>query len=88
MNEGNIRIREWSEFKRLITEKKPGSIVFMLEQNTLSPKREFTTLRMIVLHDKRCYIFIDFPKGESMGQTGIPLRIDKNGILNLEEDEI
>ena len=41
-----------------------------------------------MLHDKRYYIFLDFPKGESLRETGIPLHKDKNGILNLDEDEV
>ena len=88
INEGHVRIRDWEEFKRLVGEKKPSSIVFILEQNGLSPNRELTTLRVIMLHDKRYYIFLDFPKGETLKQTGIPLHKDKKGIYNLDEDEV
>ena len=88
MNEGHIRIRNWEEFKRLVREKKPSSIVFILEQNGLSPNRELTTLRVIMLHDKRYYIFLDFPKGDALRETKIPLHKDKNGISNLDEDEV
>jgi hypothetical protein len=62
--------------------------VFILEQNGFSPNKELTTLRIIMLHDKRYYIFLDFPKGEALRETGIPLHKDKNGILNLDEDEV
>ena len=41
-----------------------------------------------MLHDQRYYIFLDFPKGESLRETGIPLHRDKNGIPNLDEDEV
>jgi hypothetical protein len=41
-----------------------------------------------MLHDKRYYIFLDFPKGEILRETGIPLRKDKKGNLNLDEDEV
>ena len=85
---GHIRIRSWEQFKRLVIEKKPGSIVFILEQNGFSPNKELTTLRIIMLHDKRYYIFLDFPKGEALRETGIPLHKDKKGILNLDEDEV
>jgi hypothetical protein len=88
MNEGHIRTRNWEEFKDLIKEKKPQSIVFILEQNGFSPNKELTHLRLIMLHDKRYYIFLDFPKGEALRETGIPLHKDKNGILQLEEDEV
>jgi len=88
MNDGHIRIRNWEEYKQLVREKKPSSIVFILEQNGLSPNRELTTLRVIMLHDKRYYIFLDFPKGDALRETKIPLHKDKNGINNLDEDEV
>jgi len=88
MDEGNVRVRSWEEFKRLVIEKKPVSIVFVLEQNGFSPNKELTTLRLIMLSDQRYYIFLDFPKGEALRETGIPLHRDKNGILNLDEDEV
>jgi hypothetical protein len=88
MTEDNIRVRKWEEFKRIVSEKKPDSIVFILEQNGFSPNKELTTLKIIMLHDKRYYIFLDFPKGETLRETKIPLHNDKNGILNLDEDEV
>jgi hypothetical protein len=88
MSEGHIRLRSWDEFKRLVHEKKPGSIVYVLEQSGTSPHRELSTLRVIMLYDKRYYIFLDFPKGEALRETGIPLHRDKHGILNLDEDEV
>ena len=88
MNEGHVRTRSWEEFKSLVKEKKPKSIVFILEQNGFSPNKELTTLRLIMLHDQRYYIFLDFPKGETLRETKIPLHRDKNGILNLDEDEV
>src|SRR4030066_2063670 len=87
MSDGHIRIRDWEEFKRLVTEKKPKSIVFILEQNALSPNKELTTLRIILMHDKRYYIFLDFPKDHLLRATKIPLRKDKNGLWNLDEQE-
>ncbi len=88
MGEGHVRVRSWEEFKRLVSEKKPSSIVFILEQNGFSPNKELTTLRLIMLSDQRYYIFFDFPKGEVLRETGIPLRRDKNGIPNLDEEEV
>jgi len=88
MNDGNVRVRSWEEFKRLVNEKKPSSIVYVLEQNGFSPNKELSTLRVIMLHDKRYYIFLDFPKGETLRETGIPLHKDKKGILSLDEDEV
>ncbi len=88
MSEGHIRIRDWEGYKRLVNEKKPQSITFILEQNGLSPNKELSSLRIIMLHDKRYYMFFDFPKGGVLRETGIPLHADKNGILNLDEDEV
>ena len=88
MDEGHVRVRNWEEFKRLVSEKKPGSIVFILEQSGFSPKKELTSLKLIMLHDRRYYIFIDSPKGDALRQLGIPFHKDKNGIPNLDEDEV
>ena len=87
-NEGQARVRSWQEFKRLVAEKKPVSIVFILEQNGFSAEKELTILRVIMLHDKRYYIFIDSPKGEALRETGIPLHRDKKGTRFLDEDEV
>jgi uncharacterized protein YjbK len=83
-----VRIKNWEEFRQLVSEKKPSSLVYILEQNGFSPNKELTTLRIIMLHDKRYYIFLDFPKGEALRETKIPLHKDKNGIQNLDEDEV
>ena len=88
MSDGNIRVRSWQEFKRLVSEKKPKSLVYVIEQNALSPNKELTTLRIILMHEARYYIFFDFPKGQFMRETKIPLRKDKQGHWNLDEDEV
>ena len=88
MSDGNIRVRSWQEFKRLVSEKKPKSLVYVIEQNALSPNKELTTLRVILMDERRYYIFLDFPKGNSIRETGIPLRKGKNGLWNLDEDEV
>jgi hypothetical protein len=88
LTEGYAHIRSWKEYKALVNEKKPGSIVFILEQNGFSKNKELSTLKIIMLHDKRYFIFYDFPKGESLRETGISLYKDKNGIPNLDEAEV
>lgn len=88
MSDGHVRIRDWEEFKRLVSEKKPKSIVFILEQNALSPNKELTTLRIILMDDKRYYIFLDFSKDHLLRETKIPLHKDKNDLWNLDEDEV
>ena len=79
MKDGHVRIRDWEEYKRLVSEKKPQSITFILEQNGLSPNRELSTLRIIMLHDRRYFMFFDFPKDGILKETGIPLHKDKKG---------
>jgi hypothetical protein len=86
--EGHIRIRNWQEFKNIINQKKPLSIVFILEQNGFSPHKELSTLKLLMLHDRRYYIFYDFAKGDALRETGIPLHKDKNGVGNLDQDEV
>jgi hypothetical protein len=88
LSEGQVRVKTWDEFKRLVREKKPKSIVYVLEQNGFSPNKELSNLRVFMLHERCYYIFIDFPKGEKLRETGIPLHKDKKGILNLDEDEV
>ena len=81
---GHIRIRKWNEFKNLVIEKKPGSIVYVLEQNGFTQDKEITVLRLIMLCERAYYILIDFPKGDALRETGIPLRKDKKGTRFLE----
>lgn len=88
MDDGYVRVRDWEQYKLLVNEKKPSSIVFILEQNGFSPNKELTSLKIILLHDRRYFIFFDFPKGEALKETKIPFHRDKKGIPNLDEDEV
>ncbi len=88
MDEGNIRVKTWEEFKRLVSERRPKSVVFILEQNGLSPNKELSNLRLILPGDRRYYIYIDRPKGDFLRETGIPLHKDSKGVPNLDEDEV
>jgi hypothetical protein len=83
-----VRARTWEEFKRLVAEKKPKSIVYVLEQNGFSANREVTILKVIMLHEQRYYTFVDAPKAETLRETGIPLRADKNGARFLDDQEV
>jgi hypothetical protein len=53
VTDGHIHIRSWEEFKHTVTEKKPNSIVFILEQNGFSKNKELTTLKIIMLPKRR-----------------------------------
>ena len=78
---------KWAEFKRLVEELKPDSIVYNIEQTGISKTREFTSLRLII-PSKNYYVYVDFPKGEALRETGIPIHADKSGTRCIEDDDI
>ena len=57
-----VRVRKWTEFKSLVTELKPDSIVYSIDQNGVSRIKELTALRLILLARGGYYVYIDFPK--------------------------
>jgi hypothetical protein len=85
-----VRVRKWTEFKRLVMELKPDSIVYSIDQNAMSKTKELTALRLILLAQGGYYVYIDFPKGNGnlMRETGIPIREDKNGNRCLEDEDV
>jgi len=83
-----VRIKSWEEFKRVAVELKPDSIVYNIEQNGLSSTKELTSLRLIMPCIKAYYVFLDFPKGEELRETHIPLRKDKKGNRYIEEKDV
>lgn len=86
--EGVVKIRSWMEFKRLAETLKPNAIVYNVEQNGLSPNRELTNLRLILPSGAAYYVLLDFPKGEKLRETGIPIRKDSKGNRYIEEDVV
>lgn len=88
MSDKTTKVRSWEEFKRLIIEQKPNAIVYNIEQNGLSSERDLTVLRLIIPCQEKYYVFIDFPEGEQLRGTGIPIRVDKKGSRYLEEEEV
>ncbi|MEM3055555.1 MAG: hypothetical protein QXM52_07625 [Candidatus Bathyarchaeia archaeon] len=88
MGEGVIKIRSWEEFKRLAEELKPQAIVYNIEQDGLSPKRELTNLRLILPAGKAYHVFIDSARGNALKGTSIPFRRDANGNRYLEEEDV
>ncbi|MGC8939291.1 MAG: hypothetical protein ACP5IM_01910 [Candidatus Bathyarchaeia archaeon] len=88
MGEGVVKIRSWKEFKRLAEELKVNSIVYNIEQDGLSPNRELTNLRLILPSGRAYYVLIDFAKGETLKETGIPLRKDAKGNRYISEEDI
>jgi hypothetical protein len=82
-----IRVKTWTEFKRLVGELKPNSLVYIIEQNGLTQTRETTILRLILPADKGYYVYLDFPKGDALRETGIPIHDNKDN-RTLEDDDI
>lgn len=87
MSDRLVRVGKWAEFKRLVNELKPDSIVYNIEQTGISKEREFTSLRLII-PSKNYYVYIDFPRGDILRETGIPIHKDKSGIRCIEDDDI
>jgi hypothetical protein len=86
--EGVVKIRSWAEFKHLAESLKPKAIVYNIEQDGLSPKRELTNLRLILPSGPAYYVFVDFPRGERLRETGIPIRRDEKGNRYIEEEDV
>ena len=82
-----VRVSKWVEFKCLVKELKPDSIVYNIEQTGISKTREFTSLRLII-PSKNYYVYVDFPKGDALRETGIPIHNDKTGTRCIEDDDI
>jgi len=82
-----IRVKTWEEFKRLVHELKPNSIVYIIEQNGLTPTREMTVLRLLLPAKNAYYLYLDFPKGNALRETGIPI-LEVKGNRHLEDDDI
>jgi len=88
LSERLIRIRSWEEFKRLVVELKPNSLVYIIEQNGLTQTKETTILRLILPAQNAYYVYLDFPKENALRETGISIRVDKTGKRHLEDDDI
>jgi hypothetical protein len=84
-----VRVRKWTEFKRLVMELKPDSIVYSIDQNAMSKTKELTALRFILLAQGGYYVYLDFPRGKEnvMRETGIQIHKDK-GVRCLEDEDI
>lgn len=85
-----VRVRNWTEFRRLVKELKPESIVYSIDQNAMSKTKELTVLRLILLARGGYYVYLDFPRGKEnvMRETGIPIHADENGVHYLTEEDV
>jgi hypothetical protein len=81
-----FRVKTWEEFKRLVIEKKPKSIVYIIAQTI--PARDLTSLKLILPGEGAQYLFIDCAKGNKLRKTGIPIQTDKKGNRHIEDDDV
>jgi hypothetical protein len=86
-NERLNRVKTWQEFKRLVVELKPKSLVYIIETNGLTPTREMTVLRLLLQAKNAYYLYLDFPKGNALRETGVQTREDR-GNRHLEDNGI
>lgn len=83
-----VRLRKWKEFKQLAKELKPASIVYSIDQNGMSKTKELTCLRVILPAQNAYYVYVDFPKGNALRDTAIPIRENKYGRFIEDQDVI
>lgn len=83
-----IRVRNWIEFKKIANELKPKAIVYSIDQNGKTKNKELTCLRLIMPTQNKCYVYVDFPKGENLRETGISIYEKRNIPRYLEDRDI
>jgi len=83
-----VRLRKWKEFKQLAMKLKPASIVYSIDQDGMSKAKELTCLRVILPAQNAYYVYLDFPKGNTLRDTAIPIRENKYGLFLEDQDVI
>jgi hypothetical protein len=69
-------------------ELKPDAVVYSIDQNGMSATKELTCLRLILPARNGYYVYVDFPKGNVLRETGIQIHEDKKGTRYLEDQDI
>jgi hypothetical protein len=75
------------EFKHLVAELKPDSVVYIIEQNGLTQNREMTVLRLLLPAKNAYYVYLDFPKDNALRETAIAIH-SSGGNRHLDDDDI
>jgi hypothetical protein len=83
----NVHISTWEEFKNTVKQTNSNALIFVVEAYGFVKPKEFTALRVILSADKS-YIYLDFPKGDNLRQTGIAIRTCKDGTRYLDEEDV
>ena len=88
LSESVVRVKSWREFKLLVDEQKPESMAYIIEQSGFFPEKELVALRLIIPGVKVHYVFLDFPDGDVLRETGIPVCKNKQGYSLIEENDV
>jgi hypothetical protein len=86
LNDRVVRIKSWEDFKQLIIEHSPQSIVYNIEQSI--PARHLKGLRLILPVVGTQYVFLDFASGDCLKKTGISLQKDGMGNLYIKDEDV
>jgi len=82
----NVRVKTWEEFKRLVAENNPKSIVYIIAFGI--PANNLTSLKLLLPVEDTQYILTDSAKGNKLRKTGIPIHTDKKGNRFIEDDDV
>jgi len=81
-----VHVKEYEKFRKLAVELKPESILYTMQRAPLSTPR--IALRLIFISGDKQYIFLDFPAGNNLRQTKIPIRFNKHGEAYIDDEDI
>ncbi len=88
MNESSrmVHVKEYEKFRKLAVELKPESILHTMQRAPLSIPR--IALRLIFISKDKQYIFLDFPAGNNLRQTKIPIKFSKHGEAYIDDEDV
>jgi len=81
-----IRIRGWEKYREFALKLRPESMLYTMQKAPLS--KPPIALRLIFTSGIKQYIFLDFPAGDQLRQTKIPIKFNKYGEAYLEEEDV
>ena len=81
-----IHVNAWKDYKQQALDSMPESIFYTVQRAPLS--KPPIALRLVFASEHKQYVFLDFPAGNSLRQTGIPIKTDRHGEASIEEENI
>ena len=85
-SERMIYIRGYERLKKTVEKLKPESMVYAMQSAPLL--KPPIVLRLIFTSGIKQYVFLDFPAGNNMRETKIPIKYNKYGEAYLDDDDI